>query len=89
MLIIIVHSIGLFTCMGKIRPSFTTLVKMSSHAKLCRRGGRGGRRSLAVSPDDRQVAIWMRDGGANYVIARGWRRRGALAFESGDGADDN
>jgi len=27
-------------------------------------------------------------GAANYVIARGWRRRGALVFEAGDGADD-
>ena len=32
MVLIIVHSIGLFTCMGKIRPSFTTLVKMSGSA---------------------------------------------------------
>jgi len=27
----------------------------------------------------------MRVGGANYVIARGWQWRGALAFEAGDG----
>ena len=31
------------------------------------------------------VAIWMRVGGANYIIARVWRWRGALAFEAGDG----
>jgi len=31
----------------------------------------------------------MHLGGANYVIARWWRRRGALAFEVGDVADDN
>jgi len=31
----------------------------------------------------------MRLGGAYYIIARGWWRRGALAFEAGDAADDN
>jgi len=31
----------------------------------------------------------MRLGGANYVIACGWRLHGTLAFEAGDAADDN
>jgi len=35
------------------------------------------------------VAIWMRMGGANYVISGGWRRHGALAFEAGDAANHN
>ena len=35
------------------------------------------------------VAIWMRMGGANYVITGGWRWHSALAFEASDAADDN
>ena len=27
-------------------------------------------------------------GVANYIVAHGWRRRGALVFEAGDVADD-
>jgi len=35
------------------------------------------------------VTIWMRVGDANYVITRGWQRRGALTFDAGNTADDN
>ena len=35
------------------------------------------------------VAIWMRVGGANYIITSGWQWHGALAFEAGDTTDDN
>jgi len=40
-----------------------------------------GRRLLAASPDDRQQRFG-RARGANYVIARGRRRGGALVFEA-------
>ena len=35
------------------------------------------------------MTIWMHVGGANDVVARGWRQLGTLAFEAGDAADDN
>jgi len=58
---------------------------------LAGNAGNGRPQPMIVSRLTRRptVAIWMHVGGANYVIARRWRRRGALAFEAGDAPDDN
>jgi len=64
-------------------------VQLTSHAKLCRRGGQGrqgGRWSMIVShlAGRPTMAIWWRVRGANCVMAGRQQHGDALAFEASE-----